>query len=1085
MKNKSVNNKSKSSYKIKKQKNIPAKKKRNIKETAKNHSKKINTKIETQYLASIFEQATDIIMITDTAGQIEYINPHFEKITGYKKEEVLGKNPSLLKSGYHTVNFYRKLWDTILSGSNWSGILINRKKNGSLYHEEANIFPIKNTKGKILKFAAINRDISERKKAEEEILKQNRLFNNMIDAFTYPVYVIDAGKGDIIVSNSAAKAHNIKVGQHHNQIYFWSKPKSISGKPAKESTIDIVKKTKEPVYMDFSAIDEHGNNVYRELYGYPIFDTQGNVIQIIEYIMDITDRKRSQEELIKLSQAVEQSLNIVMITNKDGIIEYINPKFTEITGFEFQEVVGNKASSLGELPSEEKKIFWKTLKTDGEWRGEFHNRKKNGEYYWEYASIYAIKNSQDVVAHYIKDAVNISKRKQAEDELKTAKEKAEQASHFKSEFLANMSHEIRTPLNSIVGFIELLFTTDLDRQQKEYFETIKDSSKVLLGIIDDILDFSKIESGKLEIDNIKFYLKHELEPVVDMFVARADEKHIELLYYIDPSLPQYIFGDPLRIKQVLNNLISNAIKFTPERGKILVEIKLLEMSENCRILFSVSDNGIGIPEQKQNLIFSAFSQADSSISRKYGGTGLGLAISSHLVNAMGGGELKIESEEGKGSKFSFELVFTDFSGIDIFKRDYNFNNLKCFIFMKNRDENTQLNNIERYLKAFNVEVEIFSSIEEINKFHFNNKNIIFLDYLSNTLPDIKKIHDILPDIPLILIANRMDHEFINPMISKAIKVIYKPVYASKIIGAILELVYNEKQQTQSETHEEKKRKINFNANALVAEDNVINQKLITLMLKEIGINADLAKNGLEAVKKFIDTKYDVILMDINMPLLDGIEATVKIIEIEKLKNLEHTPIIALTAKSIMGDREEILKSGMDDYLTKPVSISKLYGALSPYFKNRESDPDVKPQSAALLHKTEEKATDHVMKMENGKPVSSTSYPEKYDLKGVADELGINIEFLSNLISQFMTNFDNYFASILKSVRDLEFNAIYSEAHKLKGTASNLRLKKLADYFSQMETNAKSRKEFDYNEILDLVKKEFDTLKKEFFQQFGE
>jgi two-component system, sensor histidine kinase and response regulator len=1084
MKNINTNSKNKRLHKTKKQNSIPAKKKEKPKETGIISSRKRKAEKETRYAEYIFELANDILIITDTEGIIEYANPYFEKVTGYKKSEVIGKSPSLLKSGYHNVSFYEELWKTIKSGRNWNGILINKKKDGTLYSEEANIFPIKNSKGKILKYAAIKRDISERKKTEEDILKQNRLFNNMLEAFTYPVYVIDAEKGSIIVSNSAAKAQNIIEGQHHDQINYGSKLKISSGS-AKDSPMEIVKKTKEPVYMDYSIIDENGNSIFRELYGYPIFDTQGNVIQIIEYVMDITDRKRSQEELIKLSQAVEQSLNIVMITNKDGIIEYVNPKFTEITGYEFQEVVGNQASTMGLSTPEERKLFWETLESEGEWRGEFHNRKKNGEYYWEYASIYAIRNSQDVVTHYIKDAVNISKRKKAEEELKAAKEKAEQASRFKSEFLANMSHEIRTPLNSILGFIELLLTTRLDHQQKDYFETIKDSSKVLLGIIDDILDFSKIESGRLEIDNIKFYLKHELEPAVDMFVARADEKNIELLYFIDPSLPEYIFGDPLRIKQVLNNLISNSVKFTPERGKILVEIKLLDMTEKeCRILFSVSDNGIGISKQKQEQIFNAFFQADSSISRKYGGTGLGLTISSHLVGAMGG-KLKLESNEGQGSKFYFELIFTDFSGVDIFKRDYNFNNLRCFLFLKNNDEKTQLNNIERYLKAFNIDVETFLSIDEIDKLNFNTKNIIFLDYFSNTRTELKKIQEILPEIPLILIANRLDHEFIKPMISNTIKVIYKPVYASKIIGAIIEIIYNEQQQRQPDVSEDKKRKINFNASALVAEDNAVNQKLITLMLKEIGVNSDIAKNGVEVIEKFNNKKYDIILMDINMPIMDGIEATVKIIEIEKLKKLEHTPIIALTAKSVMGDREIILESGMDDYLSKPISISKLYGSLSPYLKNIEINIDTdlgeKHRSETSLEEMETKFHNHLQNDKNEQPSLSTNNAHKYDLEGTANELGVSVEFLSNLICQFITNFENYFESILSSVRNLEFEAIYSEAHKLKGTASNLRLVKLADYFSKMEINAKNKKQYDYCEIINLVKKEFESLRIEFLQ----
>ncbi|MBN2402706.1 MAG: PAS domain S-box protein [Spirochaetes bacterium] len=1079
MKKKKAKQEQRASVKTNKQKKISEK---NIKKTTKpGHvlPKKTVSGSTNINISSILDQAPEMIMITDPEGKIEYVNDCCEKITGYKKSEIIGNNPLQIKNLNHFPSFSKDISKTIKNRGYWKGILVNKKKNGTLYNEEATIFSIKNINGEIIKYAGIIRDVSERKKEEEDILKQNRLLNNMIEAFTYPVYVIDAEKGYIVVSNSAAKSQNIKEGLHYSQINYGSKFRISSGS-SMESPMEIIIRTKEPVYMDYSTIDENGTSIYRELYGYPIFNSQGNVTQIIEYVMDITDRKRSQEELVKLSQAVEQSLNIVMITNKEGIIEYVNPKFTEITGYEFREVVGNKASSLGKLAQEEKNLFWKTLHSEGEWRGEFHNRKKNGDSYWEYASIYAIKNSQDVVTHYIKDAVNISKRKQAEEELKAAKEKAELANRFKSEFLANMSHEIRTPLNSILGFIELLLTTELNRQQKDYFDTIKDSSKVLLGIIDDILDFSKIKSGKLEIDNIKFYLKYELEPVVDMFVARADEKKIELLYFIDPSLPEYVFGDPLRIKQVLNNLISNAIKFTPEGGKIQVEIKLENLAENCRILFSVTDNGIGISKGKQQKIFSAFFQADSSISRKYGGTGLGLAISSYLVEAMGS-KLKIESNEGEGSKFYFELVFREFSSADIFKRDYNFNNLKCFLFLRNNSEKIQLNNIKRYLKAFNIHTETFSSIEELYKLNFTTKNIIFLYYYSNVQNEIKKIQELIPEISTILIANRLDHEFIQQIISKTTKAIYKPVYASKILGAIIEIIYDEKQQIPRYIRDKQKQRINFNASALVAEDNPVNQKLIALMLKEIGINADIAANGLDAIEKFNEKKYDIIFMDINMPVMDGLEATVKILDIEKLKNLKHTPIIALTAKSVMGDREVILESGMDDYLTKPISISKLYGSISPYFLNLK---DLTPGNRRVALR-ETPFTENFQSTNNTKPVSEKKYTGGYDLEGTADELGVNIEFLSNLISQFMTNFENYFASILKSVRDLEFDSIYAEAHKLKGTASNLRLNKLAEFFSEMEINAKNKNKFDYNETLNLIRKEFNSLKSEFFQQLGE
>ena len=1075
-KNKSDNKKS---AKINKQASASAKAKNKTVKTASSKTSKPPT--ETDYLASTFKYSDDVIIITDAEGKIEYTNPAFEKITGYKQKEILGKNPSLLNSGCLDDSFYLDLWNTIKNGKSWTGRLINKKKDSTLYSGETNIFPVKNKSGKIIKYISIQKDNCGKKSTDEDLLDKNRLLYYMIEAFTYPMYVIDAENGYVIVANNAAKAQNIKEGLHCSKLDYGLIAKS-STRAKRESPLEVIKKTKEPVYMDFSVMDKSGNIIYRELYDYPILDSNGNVTQIIEYVMDITDRKRSQEELIKLSQAVEQSLNIVMITNNKGIIEYVNPKFTEITGYTFQEVVGQKASSLGEIVPEEKNTFWEILGSEGEWRGEFHNRKKNGGHYWEYASIYAIKNSQNTVTHYIKDAVNISKRKQAEDELKLAKEKAEQANRFKSEFLANMSHEIRTPLNSILGFIELLLMTNLDRQQKDYFDTIKDSSRVLLGIIDDILDFSKIESGRLEIDSVKFYLKHEMEPVVDMFAARAYEKNIELLYFIDPALPEYIFGDPLRIKQVLNNLISNAVKFTHEKGKILVEIRLLNTSEEkCRVLFCVSDNGIGISKKKQGKLFHPFFQADSSISRRYGGTGLGLAISSHLVTAMGG-ELKFESEENEGSKFHFELEFTDFSKIDIFKRDYNFSNLKCFLFIKHNEDKIQLNNIERYLEAFNIAAEAFSSTKELLKLKFRARNIIFLDCIENTYAEINTIKGILPDMPLILIANRMDLDPIKHIIDNTIKVIYKPVYASKIIGAIIELLYNEKQITQTDSPAEIKRKINFNASALVAEDNAINQKLIILLLKQIGIDADLVKNGADAIEKFQSRKYDIILMDINMPFMDGIEASKKIIEIEKSGGIKHTPIIALTAKSMTGDKEEILESGMDAYLSKPISINKLYGALSPFLKNTEFYAESGASTGTSAKNTKQEINlNHSENFKNERSALSEN-PDNYDLDGTAMELGVSTDFLTNLISQFIANFDNYYESILKSVRDMDFDSIYKESHKIKGTALNLRLKKLAHYFLQMESNAKNKAQFDYIGTLKIIHAEFELLRKEFFNE---
>ena len=317
----------------------------------------------------------------------------------------------------------------------------------------------------------------------------------------------------------------------------------------------------------------------------------------------------------------------------------------------------------------------------------------------------------------------------------------------------------------------------------------------------------------------------------------------------------------------------------------------------------------------------------------------------------------------------------------------------------------------------------------------------------------------MPEIPIVVIASRLERDIIGVIENKISKILYKPVYASKIIGALIEILYNEK-TIDSDIHPpEKLDRSIIEAEALVAEDNAINQKLITLMLKEIGINADIANNGKEVIKKFKKNKYDIILMDINMPTMDGLEATSKILAIEKKSSLKHTPIIAITAKSIIGDREMILNAGMDDYLSKPISINKLYDTIIPY----------------LGHLSSENFSDSKSEMRD-----NNSYNDL--LSKSAEELGVGVEFIRNLIIQFIMNFDDYMTSLNKNITDMNYDAIHSEAHKIKGAAFNLRLDKLGNYFLEIEQNAKKKNEIDYNKILKLITEEFTILKNHFYDE---
>ncbi|HOT77489.1 MAG TPA: PAS domain S-box protein, partial [Candidatus Wallbacteria bacterium] len=385
-------------------------------------------------------------------------------------------------------------------------------------------------------------------------------------------------------------------------------------------------------------------------------DNEGRYIGFIESFEDITERKQNEDQLRKLSYAIEQCPVSIIITNIQGDIEYVNPKFTKMTGYSPDEVLGKNPRILksGQMPVETYKQLWNAIISGHEWHGELNNRKKNGELYWEFASISPIKNKNDMVTHFLAVKEDITERKKAEFELQYAKVQADYANLAKSEFLANISHEIRTPLNGVIGFTEILMNTPLKDDQIDYVKTIKNSSMILLKLINDILDFSKIESGKLELEEIDFDLELVCYEVCEMISFIVINKPIEILCNIDSEIFSYFKGDAIKIKQILINLLGNSSKFT-EKGEISLLVNKLEDSgDQVKLHFCVKDTGIGIEEDKLDIIFETFKQVDGSITRKYGGSGLGLSICKKLVNFMKG-EIWVESRPHEGSAFHFTL----------------------------------------------------------------------------------------------------------------------------------------------------------------------------------------------------------------------------------------------------------------------------------------------------------------------------------------------------------------------------------------------------------------------------------------------
>mgnify|MGYP000352244337 CR=1 FL=1 len=504
-----------------------------------------------------------------------------------------------------------------------------------------------------------------------------------------------------------------------------------------------------------------------------------------------------------------------------------------------------------------------------------------------------------------------------------------QANEAKSLFLANMSHEIRTPLNGIVGFTEILRSTDLNAEQREFLNIIDKSSENLLSIINNILDLSKIESNKIEIENIVFDAAEEFESAVDTYAVGAAEKNIDLNFFMDPTISKKLKGDPTKIKEIVINLLSNAIKFTSYGGEINVEIKKVDSNEGeSNIMFSVSDNGIGMTKDQQSRIFDAFSQADVSVTRKYGGTGLGLTISSQFVELMGG-VLELESAKDKGTTFFFTIPLEEVASTE---PSYANAFTDVTIGKYQQDIPTKLDTyFEKYFNYFGNNVKHFESVGDL-------KELIDTDGCSSFWVDIDKakqnILDALHNVDkskLIVVANITSRNKVEDLGVPQENVIYKPVNFTKV-QEVLSATAETKPKIIEEAVE--KQETYFDAKVLVTEDNIINQKLITRILQEHGITVDIANNGLESFEKRRSGDYDLIFMDIQMPVMDGIEATHEILDFEEDEEEAHIPIVALTANALKGDRERFLAEGMDEYITKPIETAELLYILNKFLSNK-------------------------------------------------------------------------------------------------------------------------------------------------------
>ena len=996
------------------------------------------------------------IFTVDDQQRVLTWNSRAEELTGYKAQDVVGRKcyefalaPCLLDCGLLDPDKPKPIIGTECS---------IKTKDGRVSLLRKNVDVVRDAQGQVIGGIESFEDITEQRQAEQALLESEERYRVVIEASSDGVLLM---RDDRVLYANTPMARMLGLPS----------PEALAGR----DITDFVHPKYRAAVRQYSATREAGLDVSSHFELIALRDTgqrfpvevsaalttfQGHPVTL-GFVRDITERKAAEEELRKLSRAVEHSLASVVITDRNGTIQYVNDKFCQLSGYTREEARGQNPRILksGKTPTRVYQEMWRALTSVGQWRGELLNRKKNGELFWEHASISALKKANGQITHYVAVKEDITERKRAEEALVESHQRlaqttalasemasqAQAANQAKSDYLASMSHEIRTPLNGVIGMTGLLLDTELSPEQRQFAEVARSSAEALLTLINDILDLSKIEAGRLDLEWVPFAPHRLVEDVLDISSGSAYAKGLDLWSVFESDLPSQVVGDPARFRQVLFNLVGNAVKFT-ERGEVGVRVSLDRRAEGrAWVRVEVRDTGIGISAQELGRLFAPFSQADASTTRRFGGTGLGLSISKRLVELMGG-DIGVESQPGQGSVFWFVLPWQE-APPELAEGEAELAALAgTSVFCVEKNAGTRAS-LAATLSVWGLACEEASSGEEalgrLRAWQAGGRTFR-LAVIDRQLPDMDGLslaHSLRQD-PLLrpmclvglsqLTSTGQEQEQLKACFDA---VMNKPLRRDSLRACLLSILAAERGGGPASAaslsppgagHPRR-------ARILLAEDNPVNQQLAVHMLAKAGHRVDLAGNGREAVAMAAKFTYDLIFMDAQMPEMDGFAATR---EIRALPGpAGRVPIVAMTAYAMAGDRQRCLAAGMDDYVAKPINHRELAAALERQLAR-----------AALAPAGAQASTPSA---------AAVAALPALDLEDLLARVEGDREILRELAQVFLRGLPGHLGRLEAFLAAEDQQAIIQEAHAFKGELANLSAKAASNMAREMELAAKA------------------------------